>query len=125
MPNPTSLLPVATLPQPNSSTNKNNETIPSDLEDELSPPPPNSRQSLAPPPPPSSEENPASQSERRSARLETKPTLDYYNWGRTSTAKINSFVSLGSPHSKATQMFYDYAFSQPDQHVSGGSVWVA
>lgn len=77
MPNPTSPPSAAKLPQPNSDTNENNETIPSDSEDELSPPPPSSRQSPAPPPPPSSEENPAPQSQRRSARLETKPTPDY------------------------------------------------
>ena len=52
---------------------------------------------------------------------------DYYriNRGRISTAKTNSSVLLGSPHSKATQMLYDYALSQPDRQVSRGFVRIA
>ena len=52
---------------------------------------------------------------------------DYYkiNRGRTSTAKTNSSVPLGSPHSKATQMLYDYVFPHPDRQVSGGFVRIA
>ena len=113
------------MPQPNSDTNENNRTIPSNSEDELSPPPSSSKQSPAPSSPPNSKENPAPQSQQRSAQLEIKPTSDYYNWGKTSTAKINSSVPLGLPHSKATQMLYDYAFFQSDQLVSGSFVRVA
>lgn len=69
IPNSASTLLAANLPQPNSDTNENNETILSDSKDELNPPPPSSRQNPAPPPPPSSEKNLAPQSQQKSARL--------------------------------------------------------
>lgn len=89
--------------------------MPSDSEDQLTPPPASSR------------ESPAPQSQRRSARLETKPTRDYYkiNQGKASTAKPNSSVPLGSPHRKATQILYNYDLSQPDQQASEGFVRIA
>lgn len=89
--------------------------MPSDSEDKLTPPPASSR------------ESPAPQSQRRSARLETKPTRDYYkiNQGKASTAKPNSSVPPGSPHRKATQILYNYALSQPDQQASEGFVRIA
>ena len=58
---------VANLPQPNFNTNKNNETISSDSEDELSPPPSSSKQSPTLLPHLNSKENPAPQSQQRSA----------------------------------------------------------
>ncbi len=45
--------------------------------------------------------------------------------GRTSTANTNSSVHLGLPHSKATQMPYNYALSQLDRQVSEGFVRIA
>ena len=103
--------PAANLPQPNSNTNKNNKSISSDSEDKLNPPPSSSKQSPTPSPLPISKENSTPQSQQRSARLETKSMPDYYNRRRISTAKTNSSVPLGSPHSKATQMLYNYVFS--------------
>ncbi len=105
MPNPISPNPESpNLPQFNSNTHEDNQTIPSDSEDELS-------LILS-----SSRESPSPQFQRRLVILERNPMLDYYkiNQGRTSTAKINSSVPLGSPHSKATQILYDYALFQPN-----------
>ena len=97
----------------NSDTNKDDENIPSDSEDELSLPPPSSRQSPTP------------QTQRRSARLETKPTPNYYNRGRTSTAKTNSSVPLGSPHSKPSQALFQYALAHVPAQASQGFVRIA
>ena len=99
----------------NSDTHEDNQSILSDSEDELNPPPPSSR------------ESPAPQSQQRSARLEKKPMHDYYkiNRGRTYNGKTNSSIPPGSPHSQATQMLYDYAFSQSNRQVSGGFVRIA
>lgn len=111
MPHPTSPLPATNLPQLNSNINNNTKTIASDLEDKLSLPPRSSRQSRASLSSPSSENNHAPYFQRRSAQLETKQTPDHYNWGRISTVKSNSSIPLGSLHSEATQMLYNYASS--------------
>ena len=116
IPTPTAPLPSSSsMPQFNPNTHEDNPTLSSDSEDELTPPPP------------SPKESPVPQSQRRSARLETKPTPDYYgiSRGKISTVKTNSSVPLNSPHSKASQALYDYALSHIDKQEPGGFVRIA
>ena len=108
-------MPLLVLPDlaSNSDTNKDDENIPSDFEDKLNLSFSSSRQSLAP------------QTQRRLVCLETKPSPDYYNWEKTSTAKINSSVPLGSPHSKPSQAIFQYVLAHVSALVSQRFVWIA
>ena len=108
-------LPLPILPNLplNSDTNKDDENIPSDCEDKFSLPPPSSKQSPAP------------QTHQKSACLETKQMLNYYNRGKTSTAKTNSFIPLGSPHSKPSQALFQYVLAHVPTQASQRFVWIA
>lgn len=96
----------------NSNTNKDDENISSDSKDELSLPFLSSRQSLVP------------QIQQQSTCLEIKSMPDYYNRGKTSIAKTNSFVLLGSPHFKSSPALFQYALTYIPAQASQGSVQI-
>ena len=115
---PTPMAPLSAssnMPHFNPNIYEDNPALSSDSEDELTP----SR--------PRPKENPVPQSQQRSARIETKPTPDYYgiSWGKISIVKTNSSVPLNSPYLKASQALYNYAISHIDKQELGGFVQIA